>query len=358
MIESSTVDVEGRSATVVTIGNEHCRIVLTDLGARLRELHVPDRDGEFTDVVLGRTTLAEAASDPNYMGSTAGRYANRIRAGRFVVDGEPHEVTRNEGRNHLHGGRVGFDQHQWDTHVDPTKDEVRFTLVSLDGDEGYPGELSTSVIYRLTGSVLDIEIEATTDRSTVVNIVHHSYFNLAGAASGSVLEHLLQVNSSFYTPVDDELLPTGEVLAVAGTPYDFRSPTPIGKRLSEVSHSGAGRLTEDHGAGYDHNWVLAGAGMRDVARIEDPSSGRRLTLTTNQPGVQIYVGGYLAGVSAKAPLDRYDAFAGFTLETQTFPDAANQSHFPQPVLRPGETYRNAVRLTFSTDRSPDVLGDA
>lgn len=358
MIESTTVDVEGRTATVITISNEHCRAVLTDLGARLRELHVPDRDGVLTDVVLGRATLAEAASDPNYMGSTAGRYANRIRGGRFVVDGEVHQVTLNEGGNHLHGGRIGFDRHQWDIHLDPTKDEVRFTLVSPAGDEGYPGELSTQVVYRLTGSVLDIEIEATTDRSTVVNIVHHSYFNLAGAASGSVLEHLLQVNSSFYTPVDDELLPTGEVLAVEGTPFDFRSPTPIGKRLSEVSHSGAGRLTDDRGAGYDHNWVLAGTGMREVATVEDPSSGRRLTLATNQPGAQIYVGGYLAGVSAKAPLDHYDAFAGFTLETQTFPDAVNQSHFPQPILRPGETYRNAMRLSFSTDRSPEVLADA
>jgi aldose 1-epimerase len=350
VIESTTVGVRGQEATVVTISNDECRAVLTDLGARLLELHVPDRDGVLADVVLGRATLEETATDPNYMGSTAGRYANRIREGRFLLDGTPRQVTCNEGRNHLHGGARGFDQHVWGTRSDPGRDEVTFTLVSPDGEEGYPGTLTTRVTYRLTGRTLDIGIEATTDRTTVVNIVHHSYFNLGGADSGSVLEHLLQLNSSFYIPVDDELLPTGEVLAVGGTPFDFRRPTPIGTHVHEVQHSGAGRVATD-GAGYDHNWVLDGTGMREAAVVEDPRSGRRLTMSTNQPGVQVYVGGYLEGVTAKPPLREYGAFAGLTLETQTFPDSVNHSHFPQPVLRPGETYLNEVRLEFSTDRA-------
>ncbi|WP_037062965.1 aldose epimerase family protein [Pseudonocardia acaciae] len=338
MIESTRED----DATVVTISNEHCTAVLTDLGARLLELHVPDRDGALADVVLGRPTLAQSATDPNYMGSTAGRYANRIRDGRFVLDGTPHQLTRNEGRNHLHGGERGFDRQAWRVTTRPDRDEVTFHLVSPDGDEGYPGTLTTSVTYRLTGPALDIEIEATTDRATVVNIVHHSYFNLGGADSGSVLDHLLWLNSSFYTPVDDELLPTGEVLAVAGTPFDFRTPTPIGKHLHEVQR------TSDRGAGYDHNWVLAGTGMREVATVEDPRSGRRMAMSTDQPGVQVYVGGYLDGVTAKPPLPEYRAFAGLTFEAQTFPDSVNHSHFPQPVLRPGQAYRNRSRFEFST----------
>jgi aldose 1-epimerase len=321
--------------------------VLTDLGARLVELHVPDKDGNLADVVLQRPTLEDMAADDNYMGSTAGRFANRIREGKLVIDGTPVQLTVNEGRNHLHGGLRGFDRHVWSTQLAADGSAVTFWRVSPDGEEGYPGTLTTSVTYALVDSTLTVEIRATTDAPTVANIVHHSYFNLGGHESGSVLDHVLEMRSSFYVPVDDELLPTGEVLAVDGTPFDFRTPTPIGKNIGAVQHSGAGRVT-DSGVGFDHNWVLDGVGVREVLSVTDPRSGRRLTLSTNQPGVQLYVGGYLEGVTGKAPAGAYQAFAGLTLETQTFPDAVNHAHFPQAELHPDQTYVNTMRFAFST----------
>lgn len=348
MIEKRTVQVKGLEVHVITLSNDTCKAVLTDLGARLVELHVPDQDGNLADIVLQRPTLEDISTDENYMGSTAGRYANRVRGGKLMIDGKPVQLSINEGNNHLHGGLRGFDRNIWSVEPGADGSEVTFWRISPNGEEGYPGTLTTSVTYRLQGSALNIGIRATTDTATVVNIVHHSYFNLAGHDSGTILDHLLEMRSSFYTPVDDDLLPTGEVLAVDGTPFDFRTPTPIGKNIAQVNHSGAGRMTES-GVGYDHNWVLEGVGMREVVYITDPTSGRRLTMSTNQPGVQLYVGGYLDGVTGKSPVGAYKAFAGLTLETQTFPDAVNHSHFPQAELRPGETYLNTVRFDFSTN---------
>ena len=346
MIEDTTVDVIGLEVQLVTLSSGPCKAVLTNLGARLVELHVPDKDGHLADVVLQRPTLQDMATDDNYMGSTAGRYANRIRAGKLTIDGAPFQLSLNEGANHLHGGLRGFDRYVWSIQLATDGTAVTFWRVSPDGEEGYPGTLTTSVTYRLVESTLTIEISATTDAATVANIVHHSYFNLGGHDSGTVLEHVLEMHSSFYVPVDDDLLPSGEVLAVDGTPFDFRTPTPIGKNIGAVQHSGAGRVTES-GVGYDHNWVLEGVGMREVVVVTDPRSGRTLKMSTNQPGVQLYVGGYLDGVTAKAPAGEYKAFAGFTLETQTFPDAVNQAHFPPAELHPDQTYLNSIRLEFS-----------
>ncbi|MGW4332054.1 aldose epimerase family protein [Rhodococcus koreensis] len=347
MIDHHTAQVPNVDITLITLSNDQCRAVLTDAGARLLELHVPDADGNLADVVLGRATLEETVTDPNYFGATAGRYANRIRAGKFPLDGVLQQVTCNEGANHLHGGARGFDRHLWSTQLGADGNSVTFWRISPDGEEGFPGTLTTRVTYRLEGRALAIEIEATTDQTTVANIVNHAYFNLGGHDSGPVLEHLLQIHGSHYIPVDDELLPTGEVRAVEGTAFDFRTPTPIGKNLHQVDHAGAGRTTTD-AAGYDHNWVLDGTGMREIATLTDPKSRRRLTVSTNQPGVQVYVGGYLDGVTAKAPADQYAAFGGLTFETQTFPDAVNHSHFPQATLNPGETYLNRIRYDFST----------
>lgn len=338
MLESFTATAGDHDITVITISNEACRVVLTDLGARILELHVPDRDGAFADVVLGRTSYDELPRDPNYFGVTAGRYANRIREGRFAIDGTEYAVTCNEGRNHLHGGDRGFDTYVWSTALDPQGDSVTFYRRSPDGEEGYPGNLDARVTYTLDGAALEIRIEAETDRPTIVNLVNHAYFNLAGHDSGTVLEQLLQIDSSAYTPIDAELLPTGEILDVEGTPYDFQQPTPIGKNVDAVEHAG----------GYDHNWVLDGVGMRQVATLTDPLSGRRLTLVTDQPGIQVYAGGHLEGTSAKGDLATYAAFAGVTAEMQTYPDSINQPQFPQRVLRPGETYVNVVRYEFST----------
>lgn len=347
MIEHKMEQVNGLEVQVLTLVNGECKAVLTDLGARLLELHVPDRDGTIADIVLQRPTLKDISTDDNYMGSTAGRYANRVRDGKLQIDGKPIQLSVNEGTNHLHGGVRGFDRKIWATQLGADGSEVTFWCVSPDGEEGYPGTLTTSVTYRLEESALSIDIRATTDQHTVVNIVHHSYFNLGGHESGTILEHELEMRSSYYTPVDDELLPTGEVSAVEGTAFDFRKPTPIGQNIGEVQHSGAGRVTES-GVGYDHNWVLEGSGMREVVFVTDPTSGRRLIMSTNQAGVQLYVGGYLDGVTCKGTVGQYKAFAGFTLETQTFPDAVNHSHFPQADLRPGETYLNSMRFDFST----------
>ena len=346
MIENQTKLVDGLEVRLITLSNDTCTAVLTDLGARLVELHVPDKSGNLADIVLQRPTLEDISTDENYMGSTAGRYANRVRGGKLLIDGTPVQLSINEGMNHLHGGVRGFDRYVWSTEFGADSQEVTFWRISPNGEEGYPGTLTTSVTYRLQKSTLSIDIRATTDAATVVNIVHHSYFNLAGHESGTVLDHVLEMRSSFYTPVDDDLLPTGEILAVAGTPFDFRTPTPIGKNIAEVTHSGAGRVT-DSGVGYDHNWVLDGVGMREVVFITDPSSGRRLTMSTNQAGVQLYVGGYLDGVTGKAPANAYKAFAGLTLETQTFPDAVNHSHFPAAELHPGQTYHNAMKFDFT-----------
>lgn len=346
MLDTFTATAGDHDITIVTISNDVCRVVLTDLGARILELHAPDRDGVLADVVLGRKSYDELPRDPYYFGVTAGRYANRIREGRFEIDGTAYAVTPNEGQNHVHGGPRGFDTYVWSTALDPERDSVTFLRRSPDGDEGYPGNLDAHVTYTLDGAALEIRIEAETDQPTIVNLVNHAYFNLAGHDSGTVLDQLLQIDASAYTPVDAELLPTGEILSVDGTAFDFRTEMPIGKNIDAVDNAGAGRDTAQN-PGYDHNWVLDGDGMRQVATLTDPASGRRLTLVTDQPGIQVYAGGYLEGASAKGDLETYAAFAGVTAEMQTYPDSINHSHFPQRVLRPGETYVNVVRYEFS-----------
>lgn len=335
---------DGYPLQLVKLENEHCTALLTDLGARLLQLHVPDRDGIRADVVLGRPNLPATFSDPHYMGSTAGRYAGRIRDGVFTLDGRTHRLARNEGTNHLHGGLRGFDKHVWSTalHGD---NAVTFTRVSPDGEEGFPGTLIAGVTYRLDGPTLTIAMTATTDAPTAVRLVHHSYWNLAGHDSGSVLDHVLRLDSGHYVAVDDALLPTGEVLAVDATPFDFRAPKTIGQDNARVHNTGAGRVSGS--GGYDHVWVLDGAGMRVVGTLTDPPSGRRLQLATDQPGLALYAGGYLGGADAKGG-GTYERFAGLTLETTGFPDDINVPHFPSPVLRAGETYAHQLRLTFST----------
>jgi aldose 1-epimerase len=333
---------------IVTLESEQCRAVLTDLGARLLEFHVPDRHGAMADVVLGRATIGETFSDRNYLGATAGRYAGRIRGGRFALDGKTYQLATNEGANHLHGGIRGFDQYVWSTRLYPDEEAVTFVRISPAGEEGFPGDLTARVTYRLVENILHIDLVATADSATIVRLVHHSYWNLAGHDSGSILDHVVQLDSSHYIPLDDELLPTGEIRSVRTTPFDFVEPHAIGERNFDVPNSGAGRISGTS-AGYDHIWVLDGSGLRTVGTISDPRSGRRLELATNQLGLCFYVGGYLGGVSAKGTLDSYDPFAGLTLETTGFPDDINQPHFPSPILRPGETYVNNMRLTFTAE---------
>ena len=341
----------GQSIRALTITNAHgLSAKLITFGARLTELHVPDRDGVLGDIVLGFDTMEEYAATGTYFGATCGRYGNRIAGGRFTLDGIAHQLDANEGRNHLHGGKNGFDRKVWEAAYEKSGNSVTFSALSEDGEMGFPGRCNLRSTYTLHGdNRLTIAMEADTGKPTLMNMVHHSYFNLGGQGEGDVLDHELKLNARFYTPVDDELLATGEVIAVAGTPFDFRSAKKIGADIHALQAVGAGIFEE--GGGYDHNWCLHGAGvdLRGCCEAYDPKSGRRMRLRTTEPGVQFYTGGYLSdkvmGKRGKA-LCKY---AGFTLETQKFPGTPNFAHFPDCVLRPGETYRQLMEFQFSTD---------
>ena len=311
------------------------KVALMTYGARLTELWVPDRAGVPADIVLGHDTLRDWQTHGRYVGATCGRYANRISGGTFVLDGQPVRIDRNEGENHLHGGKAGFDSRLWqiDSH---SATHVTFGLVSPDGDMGFPGTLQASATYRLRGLGLEIEMTATTDAPTVLNLVNHAYFNLAGQASGTILNQMLCVEAGFYLPVDEHLIPTKEVRSVAGTAFDFRSARTIGHVLPAEG-------------GFDHNLCLTAPpgpdGLRTCLRATDPVSGRSLNLATSEPGVQLYTGAHFDDTPGKAGA-RYPRFAGFAIETQRFPDSPNTPHFPSARLAPGMTYRHRMRFGF------------
>jgi aldose 1-epimerase len=337
-----------QTVQAVTLRSGLLRARLITYGARLTELHIPDRTGQTADIVLGHDTLAAYEATKTYFGATAGRYANRIRQGRFHLDGEDFQLDTNEGPNHLHGGRDGIDRKVW-TLADHSSTWATMTATSPDGEMGYPGRLDMSVTYELTDDGLRITMSAQTDRPTPVNIVHHSYFNLAGHDQGEVLGQEMRLHAPFMTPVDGELLTTGEVLSVTGTPFDFTTAKPIGRDLADLA--GVGGAVFGDGGGYDHNWCLGGAGedLRLCAEIRDPASGRRMVLRTSEPGVQVYTGGYLSPeVIGKGGVP-YRKYGGFTLETQKFPGSPNHAHFPSCTLRPGDTYRHLMEFGFSAD---------
>ena len=350
---SSFGDVDGAPVHAYTVTTDAgMRARLIDFGARLVELHVPDRVGAFADIVLGFDDLSSYVTSDAYFGATCGRYGNRIARGRFDFQGREVQVDCNEGLNHQHGGRNGFDRKVWNAVFDPSGTTVRFETTSADGEMGFPGALEISATYEFDASQVRVTMECRTDAPTIVNLVHHSYFNLAGHGSGDVLGHEVTLDSGFYTPVDGELLATGEILGVAGTPFDFRGGETIGSRIAEVPSSG-GILEE--GRGYDHNWVLRGVsggvpgGLIDVAVIHDPGSGRVMRLRSTEPGVQFYTAGDLStAVIGKGGLP-YERYAGFALETQKFPCSPNFSHFPTTELRPGELYRHRMIFDFTTD---------
>lgn len=322
---------------------------LTNYGATLTELHVPDRHGRLADVTLGFDTLAGYLRGCPYFGATVGRYANRINGGRFRLDGNTYTLAKNDGENHLHGGRVGFDKVVWEVDPATTKNGPALAMryVSPDGEEGYPGTLTARVLFALTEQdEFRIEISATTDRPTIVNIVNHSYWNLAGQAETTILDHELIIDADRYTPTDSRLIPTGETAPVAGTPYDFRNWKPIGKDLDPVV---------DALGGYDINYVLTGdadplgaknASPRLAAQLRHPASGRVMEIRTTEPGLQFYDGNQLDGsIRGKGGIV-YQKHAGLCLETQRFPDSPNQARFPSPVLRPGQTYRHTIVYRF------------
>ena len=315
-------------------------------GATLTEFHAPDRDGELADVLLGLASPADYEQNPFYLGAVVGRSANRIAKGRFTLDGETYTLATNNPPNHLHGGPTGFSTRVWNVvpASDPRGNALAFEYRSDPGEEGYPGALTARTTYILTdANELIVEMTATTDAPTLCNLAQHAYWNLAGHDSGTILNHELTLAASRYTPVDDTSIPTGELAPVAGTPFDFREPKPIGRDFGGIGNDPAG---------YDHNLVVDGdpLALRLVATVREPNSGRVMTLASNQPGMQLYTGNFLDGSAPAKDGANYARHTGFCLETQHHPDAINNPAWPQPVLRPGETYRHRMVFAFSTDR--------
>jgi aldose 1-epimerase len=303
---------------------------------------VPDRDGKLADVVLGYDHLADYEAAPFYLGAVLGRVANRVANGRFTLDGLTYSLATNRAPNHLHGGVRGFDKRVWSGAA--SESSVTFALTSPNGEEGYPGTLQVRVTYRLTAAnELRIDYTATTDQATPINLTNHSFFNLAGADRGTILDHVLMINASRYTPTNASLVPTGELASVAGTPLDFTHGHRIGERIEEM------RAVAN---GYDHNLALdrRGDSLSLAARVEEPRSGRVLEIWTTEPGVQFFTGNRFDGSFPGVGGVKYERHAGFALEPQHFPDAINHPEFPSVVLRPGETFRSSTLYRFSTNR--------
>ncbi|WP_245524606.1 aldose epimerase family protein [Methylobacterium nonmethylotrophicum] len=340
---------DGRAVEEVTLSNGGLTARILTWGALLRTLEVPDRSGKPADVVLGYPDLAGYLKAPNYFGVSVGRYANRIRAGRFRLDGKDYTLARNDGPNALHGGREGFDKRLWTLAEvkDGATPSVTLTYISPDGEEGYPGTLTASVTYALDAAgTLSVEYRATTDKPTIVNLTNHSFFNLAGEGSGrTILDHVLTIPAERYTPVDATLIPTGAIAPVAGTPFDFRTAIPIGARIRDGRDEQILR-----GRGYDHNFVVTNAPTTDahlVARVEDPASGRVMEVASNQPGVQFYAGNFLDATAVGKSGLSYRQSDALALEPQVFPDTPNQPAFGTARLDPGATYRNLITYRFS-----------
>ncbi len=296
---------------------------VSELGATLRTLSVPDRDGKVENILVGFGTPEGWLQNSPFFGSTVGRYANRIALGKFTLDGKEYSLATNNGPNHLHGGVSGFDKAIWKSEA-AGESSVRFTYLSLDGEEGYPGNLSVAVEYTLGERSLTWRATATTDKPTPVNLTNHAYFNLSGDPATPVIDHVLRIDAERYLPVDETNIPTGELAPVASTGFDFTTPTPIGENLAKMD------------GGFDHNFVLnEQQGLRPAALVLDPASGRSMELSTDQPGLQLYL---------SSPFGKRNS--AFCLEPQHFPNSPNRPDFPSPILRPGETYSHTIVLRF------------
>jgi aldose 1-epimerase len=347
---------DGRAVELVTLRNGNgIELKATNYGGIITSLMTPDRNGVMGDIVLGFETIEPYVAGTPYFGAIIGRYGNRIGGARFTLDGETHQLTVNDGPNHLHGGAKGFDKVVWDAESfeNDVGRGVTFRYTSPAGEEGYPGTLQATVTYTLTeANELIVDYLATTDRATPVTLTQHSYFNLAapgsgaGAGAGSggtdILGHELTINASGYTPVNETLIPTGEIASVEGTPFDFREATAIGARI-DADHP---QLAA--GGGYDHNWVLdrTGDGLELAARVVEPTSGRTLEIRTTEPGIQFYSGNFLDGTITGRNGVTYVHRGGFCLETQHYPDSPNEPSFPSTILRPGEEYRSRTVFSF------------
>ncbi len=336
---------DGKPVDIYTLKDADLEVKIMTYGARIQSIIAPDRDGKRADVVLGFANLAGYEAENPYFGAVVGRYGNRIAKGQFSIDGKSYQVPVNNNGQSLHGGLVGFDKLVWSAKIVPHG--VELTLVSPDGDQGYPGTLTAHVRYTLQGHDLRLDYSATTDKTTVTNLTNHSYFNLAGEGNGTIVQQAITINADRYTPVGAVQIPTGQLAPVAGTPFDFRSRHIIGERIE------ADDTQLKLGGGYDHNWVLNGAkgSMKLAAKAVDPASGRTLTVSTTQPGVQFYTGNFLVdnaltGTGGK-PYQRRGAFC---LETQHFPDSPNQPAFPSTLLKPGETLHTTTVFSFGVEK--------
>jgi aldose 1-epimerase len=336
---------DGREVTLYTLTNTNgLRVRITNYGAILVSLEVPDRDGKLADITLGFDALDGYLAVHPYFGATVGRYANRIGKARFELDGVEYELAANDGENHLHGGIKGFDKVVWrpeNLWANDNEALVKMSYISEDDEEGYPGNLACAVTYTLTkDDELKINYEAETDKTTVVNLTNHSYFNLAGQGTGDILGHELTLNADKYTPVDEGLIPTGEIRSVKDSPMDFTLPMSIGSRIKQV------------GDGYDHNYVLNSgpdlSGLALAARAYEPTSGRVMEIFTSEPGVQLYTGNFLDGSLTGKAGKVYKKHYAFCLETQHFPDSPNKPEFPSVVLQPGQKYTSVTVHKFST----------
>ena len=337
---------DGQTAELFTLTNAGGLVAkITNYGGILVEMRVPDRRGKLADVVLGLDTLDDYLAGHPMFGAICGRVANRIAGGRFTLDGKTYTLAINNGPNHLHGGIKGFDKYIWQAEI--TRGEggpaVKLVHHSPDGDEGYPGNVTATAVYTLSDdNALMLEMTATSDAPTPVNLANHSYWNLAGHRTGDALDHEMMVHADCYTAVDDTLIPTGELAPVAGTPLDFTSPAKVGARIGELDAT----ATE----GYDHNFVLRGeiGKLKCAARAVDPASGRVMELHTTAPGMQLYTANHLTGPMKGKRGAVYHRRQAFCLETQHFPDSVNHANFPTTILRPGQTYHHVMIHRFST----------
>jgi len=340
----------GQKVVQYTLTNEKgASVAIINYGGIVTSLKVPDRNGKFADVVLGFKTLADYEKKSPYFGCLVGRYGNRIANGEFTLDGTTYHLARNNNGQSLHGGLKGFDKVVWNATPLVTKrgPSLKLTYSSNDGEEGYPGKLTVTATYTLTNrNELKLVFRAKTDKATIVNLTHHSYFNLAGQGNGDILDHVVTIHANKYTPVDPVLIPTGKLAPVKGTPFDFRKPTPIGARINDEN------AQLKNGKGYDHNWVadkLPGhLGM--IAKVEEPKSGRVMEVISTEPGVQFYSGNFLDGTIIGKGSKVYHFRNAFCFEPQHFPDSPNHRNFPSTVLRPGETYKNTIIYRFSIEK--------
>lgn len=336
---------DGTAVDVYTLKSDAVEAKITNYGARIVSIVTADKSGKTGEVVLGYDSLDGYLADKKtYFGAIVGRYGNRIAHGKFTLDGKTYQLPKNNDENSLHGGTVGFDQHIWT--AKEVAGGVEMTLVSKDGDQGYPGTLTAHVRYTLHHNALRVDYSMTTDKDTVVNLTNHSYFNLGGAGSGTILDEEITIASDKFTPTDKGLIPTGVLAPVDGTPMDFRKPMVIGKHI----HDDYEPLKL--AGGYDHNWVLRGSNgeVKTAARVHDLKTGRVMTVTTTEPGVQFYTGNFLDGSFHGPHGVAYAKNTGLCLETQHYPDSPNHPSFPSTTLKPGEARHSTTTFTFTTEK--------